>query len=430
VLDIKLLRNDLDAVSANLKRRGFEFDKKHFQDIEAKRKDLQEKTQALQAKRNQSAKAIGQAKAKGENIESLLKETANLGDELKSLESDLNKVKDELDNYLLCVPNLLDDSVPDGVSEEDNVEVRKWGDIPTFDFEPLDHVALGEKNNLMDFEAAAKISGARFVVLRGQLAKLHRALAQFMLDVQTKEHGYTETYLPLLVHEKCLYGSGQLPKFGEDSFETAGDFKFRLIPTSEVPMVNLYREQIVDEKDLPIKLAAQTPCFRSEAGSYGKDTRGMIRQHQFQKVELVQLVKPEDSEKALEEITTHAEKILQLLKLPYRVVKLCAGDTGFGSRMTYDLEVWLPSQNRYREISSCSNCADFQARRMQARWKPHQGKAADLTMPLNRKFPKPELLHTLNGSGLAVGRTLIAIMENYQKPDGTFAIPDVLKSYT
>lgn len=416
MLDTKLLRTNLTEVCAQLKKRGFEFNQKLFTDLEAQRKIIQEKTQSLQAARNQSAKAIGMAKSKGENVDQLLKEANSFGEDLKNCEAELEEIQAKLENYLLTVPNIPAEIVPVGNDETANVEVRKWGAPPKFNFAPLDHVALGEKTKLIDFERAAKISGARFVILHGRLAKLQRALAEFMLDVQTKEHGYQETYVPLLVHEKCLYGSGQLPKFGEDSFETAGDFKFRLIPTSEVSLVNMFRDEIIEEADLPIKVTAHTPCFRSEAGSYGKDTRGMIRQHQFQKVELVQLVKPEDSAKTLEEMTQHAEKILQLLELPYRVMQLCTGDMGFGATQTYDLEVWLPGQNCYREISSCSNCGDFQARRMQTRYR-------------NAQTKKTELLHTLNGSGLAVGRCLVAILENYQEADGRIRIPKVLQSY-
>ncbi len=416
MLDTKLLRSNLPEICTQLKKRGFEFNQKLFSDLEAQRKAVQTKTESLQAARNQSAKAIGMAKAKGENVDELMKAANNFGEELKNCEVKLAEIQSELENYLLTVPNIPAEIVPVGNDETANVEMRKWGAPRQFNFTPLDHVALGEKNKLMDFERAAKLSGARFVVLHGKLAKLQRALAEFMLDVQTQQHGYQETYVPLLVHEKCLYGSGQLPKFSEESFETSGDFKFRLIPTSEVSLVNMFRDEIIEEADLPIKVTAHTACFRSEAGSYGKDTRGMIRQHQFQKVELVQLVKPEDSTKALEEMTQHAEKILQLLELPYRVLQLCTGDMGFAANQTYDLEVWLPGQNTYREISSCSNCGDFQARRMQTRYR-------------NAQTKKPELLHTLNGSGLAVGRTLVAILENYQENDGRIRIPKVLQSY-
>jgi len=416
MLDPKELRNNIEQIAKQLKRRCFDLDINTFNTLEEKRKVLQKKTQELQTKRNQASKQIGIAKSKGEDASAVMKEVANLGDDLKRNETELQKVQSQLLDFQLMIPNLPQDSVPDGKSEKDNKEIRKWGTIPEFKFKPKDHVGLGEHNKLIDFEAAAKLSGSRFVVLHDKLARMQRALAQFMLDLHTEEHGYKEVYVPYLVHERNLFGTGQLPKFREDFFEVAGDWDLMLIPTAEVPMVNLVRDEIIDAIELPIKLVGQTPSFRSEAGSYGKDTRGMIRVHQFQKVELVQIVKPENSARAHEEITGQAEKILQLLELPYRVVALCAGDLGFAATKTYDLEVWLPGQNCYREISSCSNCGDFQARRMQARWRPS-------------KNEKPELLHTLNGSGLAIGRTLVAIMENYQTEDGRIRVPRELKRY-
>ena len=416
MLDPKELRNNFDYVAKQLRRRGFDLDSKLFNELEEKRRVLQTKTQDLQTKRNQASKAIGLAKAKGENTASIMGEVTTIGDELKRCESELETLQQALLDFQLMIPNLPDGSVPNGASEADNQEVRRWGNIPQFDFSPKDHIALGEQHGLMDFERAAKLSGSRFVVLRQGIARLQRALGQFMLDLHIEEHGYQEVYVPYLVREACLFGSGQLPKFREDFFQVQGEFDLVLIPTAEVPMVNLMRDEIVDADRLPIKTVAQTPCFRSEAGSYGKDMRGMIRQHQFQKVELVQLVKPEDSERALEEMTAQAEKVLQRLELPYRVVELCTGDLGVASAKTYDLEVWLPGQNRYREISSCSNCKDFQARRMQARWRPSPG-------------AKPEFLHTLNGSGVAIGRTLVAVIENYQDKEGRIRIPSVLKRY-
>ncbi len=416
MLDTKWLRTDLDTVAEKLKARGFSLDKEKFRRLEEQRKEIQNITQELQSKRNQTSKMIGQAKAKGEDIQPILAEVADLGDEVKENEKKLEALQQELLDFQLHIPNLPDESVPEGQHEEHNVEVRKWGNVPEFDFEPKDHVALGDQNGLIDFAAAAKLSGSRFVVLHQKLARLQRALAQFMMDLHVSEHGYDEVYVPYLVHSHCLYGTGQLPKFREDQFGIAGDWDFTLIPTAEVPVANLYREEIISADELPIKRVAQTPCFRSEAGSYGKDTRGMIRQHQFQKVEMVQIVKPQESYQALEAMTAHAEKVLQLLKLPYRLMLLCAGDMGFSAAKTYDLEVWLPGQNRYREISSCSNCEDFQARRMKARWR-------------NPETGKPELVHTLNGSGLAVGRTLVAVMENYQDAQGIIRVPDVLKPY-
>ena len=416
MLDPKLLRADIESVASKLKRRGFELDVEAFSKLEEKRKAIQVETQNLQNERNTRSKGIGQAKAKGEDIQPLLDEVASLGEKLKAAESELNEIQSQLEDIMLGIPNVPDDSVPDGLSEEDNVELRRWGTPPQFDFEPKEHFDLGSAKGLMDFESAAKLTGSRFVVLNGPLARLQRALEQFMLDTHTQEHGYNETYVPFMVNRDSLFGTGQLPKFEEDLFALKGDSNYYLIPTAEVPVTNLVRDVIVDDDAMPKKWVAHTPCFRSEAGSYGKDTRGMIRQHQFEKVELVQAVRPTDSFKALDELTGHAETILQKLGLPYRVMTLCAGDMGFSAAKTYDLEVWLPGQNTYREISSCSNFEDFQARRAQARWR-------------NPETGKPELLHTLNGSGLAIGRTLVAVMENYQDAEGNIAVPDVLKPY-
>lgn len=416
MLDIKRLRNDLDAVAAQLKRRGFELDIAQFQALEDKRKSLQAKTQELQNERNTRSKSIGQAKAKGEDIQPLLAEVADLGDKLKAAETELATLQGEIDQIVKGIPNLLHDSVPAGHSEADNVEISRWGEPPEFDFEPKDHVDLGMPHGWMDFEAATKLTGSRFVVMRNGMARLHRALIQFMLDTHTGEHGYTEVYVPYIVNEDSLYGTGQLPKFAEDLFKLEGEQNYYLIPTAEVPVTNLVRNEIVPENELPIQYTAHTPCFRSEAGSYGRDTRGLIRQHQFEKVELLHFVKPEASEAALETLRRHAEIILEKLGLPYRTIVLCAGDTGFSANKTYDLEVWLPGQQAYREISSCSNMKDFQARRMQARYR-------------NAETGKPELLHTLNGSGLAVGRTLVAIVENYQDQAGNIRIPEVLQPY-
>ncbi|HEX6928364.1 MAG TPA: serine--tRNA ligase [Gammaproteobacteria bacterium] len=415
MLDPKLLRSDLDAVVANLEKRGFAFPRAEYERLEAERKDLQVRTEQLQNDRNTRSKAIGQAKAKGEDIQPLLAEVGKLGDELKAAEEKLGVLQEKLDDLLMRVPNLLHESVPTGRDENDNREVRRWGEPPEFSFEPKDHVDLG--SGLMDFDLAAKLTGSRFVTLKGPMARLHRALAQFMLDIHANEHGYEEVYVPYIVNRDSLLGTGQLPKFGEDLFRLEGETEFFLIPTAEVPITNFARDEILDVETLPRKYVAHSPCFRSEAGSYGKDTRGMIRQHQFDKVEMVQMVKPSESYAALEEMTMHAEKILQLLELPYRTVALCSGDIGFGAAKTYDIEVWLPGQGRYREISSVSNCEAFQARRMQARWRN----------PDNRN--KPELLHTLNGSGVAVGRAMVAVLENYQQADGGVVIPDVLKPY-
>lgn len=416
MLDPKLLRTDLPMVARALKTRGFNLDEEKYTVLEAERKTLQNVTQNLQAERNQISKQVGIIKSKGGDISLLLKKVENLAEALKDNETKLESLQQQLLDFQLMIPNIPHNTVPLGSSENDNVEVRRWGEVPQFSFPPKDHIALGELNGLIDFERAAKISGARFVVLHGQLAKLQRALGTFMLDVHTKQHGYQETYVPYLVQDKCLFGTTQLPKFRDDQFTIAGDFNLTLIPTAEVPLSNLYRDEIIEAVQLPIRMVAQTPCFRSEAGSYGKDTRGMIRQHQFQKVELVHIVKPEESYEALEKLTAHAEKILQLLELPYRVMALCSADIGFGSAKTYDLEVWLPGQNCYREISSCSNFEDFQARRMQARWR-------------NPDTGKVELVHTLNGSGLAVGRTLVAVLENYQQQNGDIIVPEILRSY-
>ncbi|HZW86540.1 MAG TPA: serine--tRNA ligase [Gallionella sp.] len=429
MLDIQALRNDLAAVAARLATRGYVLDTARLEQLEAARKTIQTRTQELRAKRNTSSKLIGAAKAKGEDVSAIMAEVANLGDELKNLEAQLEDVQLKLKVFLEVIPNTPHADVPHGKSEADNVEMRKVGAPTQFDFKVKDHVELGEKLGL-DFDTAAKISGARFSVLKGGLARLHRALAQFMLDVHTEQHGYTEAYVPYIVNAESMRGTGQLPKFEEDLFNVpmpinrsedptthffATHRVFYLIPTAEVPLTNMVRDEIVPLEKLPLKFVAHTPCFRSEAGSYGRDTRGMIRQHQFDKVELVQMVHPDESYAALEQLLGHAEVILQKLGLPYRVVKLCTGDMGFSAALTYDIEVWLPAQNTYREISSCSNFEAFQARRMQARFRNEQG--------------KPELLHTLNGSGLAVGRTLVALLENNQRADGSVAIPEVLRPY-
>jgi len=416
MLDPKRLRTDLDAIAAQLARRGFKLDVDTIRAVEERRKALQVDTQTLQNERNSRSKTIGQAKAKGIDIQPLLAEVADMGDTLKEKEQQLASLQAELDAIVMGIPNLLDVSVPDGKDENANVEIRRWGEPTAFDFEPKDHVDLGLPNGWMDFDAGAKLTGSRFVVMRGAMARLHRALIQFMLDTHTQEHGYTEAYVPYMVNADSLRGTGQLPKFAEDLFKLEGEQGYYLIPTAEVPVTNLARDTIIDAAELPVKYACHTPCFRSEAGSYGKDTRGLIRQHQFEKVEMVQLVRPEDSTQALESLTGHAEAILQKLGLPYRVIVLCAGDTGFSSMKTYDLEVWLPGQQKYREISSCSVFGDFQARRMMARYR-------------NPETGKPELLHTLNGSGLAVGRTLVAVLENYQEADGRIRIPNALRGY-
>ena len=415
MLDIQALRNDLDAVVSQLNKRGFTFDAASFTKLETERKTVQTRTQDLQAKRNNTSKQIGIAKSKGEDVSAILAEVAGLGDQLKADEARLVELQTELQNLLLNVPNLPHESVPAGKDETNNVEVRKVGTPRTFDFEIKDHTDVGTPLGL-DFDTGAKLSGARFTLMRGQIAKMHRALAQFMLNTQTEQHGYEECYTPYLVNAETLTGTGQLPKFEEDLFSLAhNDSKLYLIPTSEVTLTNTVRDEIVPLEALPIKLTAHTPCFRSEAGSYGKDTKGMIRQHQFDKVEMVQIVHPSKSYEALEEMVGHAENILKALGLPYRVVSLCTGDMGFGAAKTYDLEVWLPAQNTYREISSVSNCEAFQARRLQARFRNENG--------------KPELVHTLNGSGLAVGRTLVAVLENYQNADGSVTVPEVLRPY-
>ncbi len=416
MLDPKLLRQSAGDVAANLARRGFEFDADAYLALEERRKALQVETEALQNERNTSAKSIGKAKAQGEDIEPLLAAVKDLGDRLEASEQELQDVQAELQAIELGLPNLLADDVPTGDTEDDNTEVRRWGEPVDLGFKARDHIELGEKLGQLDFEAASRISGARFVVMTGALARLQRALVQLMLDTHTREHGYTETYVPYLVKSHALVGTGQLPKFEEDQFKTIDESPFYLIPTAEVPVTNLARETILDAESLPVRYVAHTPCFRSEAGSHGQDTRGMIRQHQFEKVELVQFVAPDASMDALEELTGHAEVILQMLELPYRTVILCSGDIGFGSTKTYDIEVWLPGQNRYREISSCSNYNDFQARRMKARRR-------------NPDTGKPELIHTLNGSGVAAGRALIAVMENYQQEDGSIRVPEALRPY-
>ena len=416
MLDPRLIRNELDSVAAQLARRGFELDAARIAELEAQRKEIQVRTQELQSERNSRSKAIGQAKAKGEDIAPLLAAVSEMGDQLKAAEQELGLIQDELETILLGVPNIPHESTPDGKSEDDNVEIRRWGEPTQFDFEVKDHVDVGEGLGQLDFDTAAKLTGSRFAVMSAGVARMHRALIQFMLNLHTAEHGYTETYVPYIVNQDSLRGTGQLPKFEEDLFKLEGEHSYYLIPTAEVPVTNIVRDTIIEEGDLPRRFTCHTPCFRSEAGSYGRDTRGMIRQHQFEKVELVQVVRPEQSYQALEELTAHAETVLQKLGLPYRVMALCAGDIGFSAAKTYDLEVWLPAQNTYREISSCSNFEDFQARRLQARWR-------------NPETGRPELVHTLNGSGLAVGRTLVAILENYQQADGSVAVPEVLQPY-
>ncbi|PXZ05598.1 serine--tRNA ligase [Gilliamella apicola] len=422
MLDPNLLRNELDLVASKLARRGFKLDVETIRQLEEKRKTLQVETENLQAQRNARSKAIGEAKARGEDISAVREEVNKLGEKLNSAKAELDILLNQIKDIASNIPNVPDDSVPDGKDENDNVEVSRFGTPRSFDFPIQDHVALGERFGGLDFAAGVKLTGARFVVMKSQLARLHRAIAQFMLDLHTEQHGYAEIYVPYLVNHATLFGTGQLPKFAGDLFHTkpldeeSESSNYALIPTAEVPVTNLVRDEILDESILPMKMTAHTPCFRSEAGSYGKDTRGLIRMHQFDKVELVQIVKPEESMKALEELTAHAEKVLQLLELPYRKIILCTGDMGFGSCKTYDLEVWVPAQNTYREISSCSNMWDFQARRMQARYR-------------NKTDNKTYLVHTLNGSGLAVGRTLVAIMENYQQADGTIKVPSVLVPY-
>jgi len=416
MLDPLLLRKDIQSVALQLQRRDFKLDVTLLNTLENERKTLQSDTEALQAQRNQSAKSIGQAKAKGEDVQPLLDAVAHISDELKLKQGRLGELQSQLNSYLLSLPNMPHESVPSGKSEDDNEEISRWGKPGEFDFEPKDHVDLGANLSLVDFEVAAKISSSRFVVLHKDIARLQRALTQYMLDLHTTEHGYDEVYVPYLVNADSLYGTGQLPKFEEDQFATRTEPGLYLIPTAEVPVTNIVRDEILDASVLPLKRTAHTPCFRREAGSYGRDTRGMIRQHQFEKVELVQVVRPHESWDALEALTGHAEQVLQNLNLPYRKVCLCTGDLGFSSTKTYDLEVWLPGQSCYREISSCSNFLDFQARRLKARWK-------------NPETGKNEFLHTLNGSGLAVGRCLVAVMENYQTADGSITIPEVLQPY-
>ena len=414
MIDPKLLRTELDTVAEKLAKRGYELDKAFWQQVEEQRKSIQVKTEELQAKKNAGAKQVGLMKRNGENTDALMAEMATSSSDMKQAEDALKALQDKIQAAALTIPNLPDDSVPAGKDESDNVEMRRWGEPRQFDFEVKDHSDLGEDLGLLDFEMAAKLTGSRFSVLKGQLAKLNRALIAFMLTTHTDKYGYTEMYVPYMVNADSLLGTGQLPKFEEDLFKLRGEKEYYLIPTSEVPLTNSVRDKILDPEALPIKMTAHTPCFRSEAGSAGRDTRGLIRQHQFEKVEMVQIVHPETSMQALEDMTGQAEYILQQLGLPYRVIVLCGGDMGFGAVKTYDIEVWLPSQTTYREISSCSNCGDFQARRMQARVKDSK---------------KTELVHTLNGSGLAVGRTLLAIMENYQNADGTITVPDVLRPY-
>ena len=416
MIDPKLLRQATSDVAANLSRRGFEFDATAYLALEERRKKWQVKTEKLQSERNATSKEIGVETAKGGDPASLIDAVTKYGERLKNCQSELQAVQADLKVIELGLPNLLDDSVPEGDDESDNAEIRRWGEPARFDFETRDHIELGANLGMLDFDAASKISGSRFAVMRGALARLHRVLIQFMLDTHTSAHGYQETYVPYLVQDHALVGTGQLPKFEEDLFKTTTETPYYLIPTAEVPLTNLARDTIFDTSELPLRFVAHTPCFRSEAGSYGQDTRGMIRQHQFEKVELVQLVVASESGRALEELTGHAETVLQLLELPYRVVALCSGDVGFAAAKTYDLEVWLPGQQKYREISSCSNCTDFQARRMQARVR-------------NATTGKPELMHTLNGSGVAAGRALIAVIENFQQADGRIRIPDALQPY-
>ncbi|MEW6462986.1 MAG: serine--tRNA ligase [Pseudomonadota bacterium] len=418
MLDSKLVRTQLTEIAERLATRGFALDVARFEALESQRKSVQVRTEQLQAERNSRSKSIGQAKARGEDIAPLLAEVDQMGNDLEAGKRELDAIQSELDNLLLNIPNLPHESVPVGADEDENVEVARWGTPRSFDFEIKDHVALGEQHGWLDFETAAKLSGARFALLRGPIARLHRALAQFMINLHTGEHGYEEAYTPYLVQAPALQGTGQLPKFEEDLFKITREDQadLYLIPTAEVSLTNIVAGEILDAKQLPLKFVAHTPCFRSEAGASGRDTRGMIRQHQFDKVEMVQVVEPSTSFEALEGMTANAERVLQLLELPYRKLALCTGDMGFSAVKTYDLEVWVPSQDKYREISSCSNCGDFQARRMQARYR-------------NPETGKPELLHTLNGSGLAVGRTLVAVLENYQQADGSIRVPEVLKPY-
>jgi seryl-tRNA synthetase len=416
MLDPRRIRADAAAIAEQLQRKNYAFDTHRFNSLEERRKSLQVRAEELQGEQNRRSKEIGKAKAGGEDIQPSLDAVNDLKRQRAEAEDQLRELQEELNAFLSGVPNLPDADVPTGESEDDNVEVRRWGTIPAFGFTPKDHVDLGEVLGGLDFDRGAHLARSRFSVMQGGIARLHRALAQFMLNLHSGEHGYAETYLPYLVNADALFGTGQLPKFEEDLFRIDGDMGLYLIPTAEVPATNLVGDRILDPDELPMQLVCHTPCFRSEAGSYGRDTRGMIRQHQFEKVELIHIVRPDQSEAALEALTGHAEKVLQLLELPYRVVILCGGDIGFSAAKTYDLEVWLPGQDRYREISSCSNTRDFQARRMQARWR-------------NPETGKPELVHTLNGSGLAVGRTLVAVLENYQQEDGSVHVPEVLKPY-
>jgi len=417
MLDSKLLRTNLQDVADQLKKKNYQLDVARVTELETQRKAIQTETEQLQNDRNSRSKNVGKAKVAGEDIAPLIAEMNTMGERLDECKAKLNIVQSQLDEILSGVPNLPHESVPEGTDEEDNVTVLTWGEPRNFDFEPQDHVDVGTGLGGLDFETAAKLTGSRFSTMTGQVAQMHRALIQFMLNLHTQEHGYQEVYVPYIVNDESLYGTGQLPKFEEDLFKVSSDNNnWYLIPTAEVPVTNMLRGEIVDASKLPLRFTAHTPCFRSEAGSYGRDTRGMIRQHQFEKVEMVQLVEPAKSFEALEELTGNAETVLQRLNLPYRKVILCGGDLGFSATKTYDLEVWLPAQDKYREISSCSNCLDFQARRMQLRWR-------------NPKTGKPELLHTLNGSGLAVGRTLVAILENYQNADGSVTIPEVLRPY-
>ncbi|MCL1476134.1 MULTISPECIES: serine--tRNA ligase [unclassified Marinobacter] len=416
MLDPKRVRSQTEDIARRLAIKNFTFDTATFEQLEERRRGLQVRTETLQSEQNKKSKSIGKAKASGEDIQPLLDEVDDLKARKSEAEDQLRELQEELNHFLAAIPNVPDEGVPVGKDDDDNVELRTWGTPREFSFEPQDHVALGEALHGMDFETATNLAHSRFVVMRGQVARLHRALAQFMLDLHTEEHGYTEAYVPYLVNADALFGTGQLPKFEADLFRVESEKPLYLIPTAEVPVTNLIADSILDATELPLKMVCHTPCFRSEAGSYGRDTRGMIRQHQFDKVELVQVVRPEDSDAALDALTGHAEKVLQLLELPYRTMALCGGDMGFSAARTYDLEVWLPGQQKFREISSCSNTRDFQARRMQARWR-------------NPETGKPEPVHTLNGSGLAVGRALIAVMENYQREDGSITVPDVLKPY-
>jgi seryl-tRNA synthetase len=416
MLDPKRVRSQTEDIARRLAIKNFTFDTATFEQLEERRRGLQVRTETLQSEQNKKSKSIGKAKASGEDIQPLLDEVDDLKARKSEAEDQLRELQEELNQFFAAIPNVPDEDVPAGQDEDDNVELRCWGTPREFSFEPQDHVALGEALHGMDFETATNLAHSRFVVMRGQVARLHRALAQFMLDLHTEEHGYTEAYVPYLVNADALYGTGQLPKFEADLFRVESEKPLYLIPTAEVPVTNLIADSILDAAELPLKVVCHTPCFRSEAGSYGRDTRGMIRQHQFDKVELVQVVRPEESDAALDALTGHAEKVLQLLELPYRTMALCGGDMGFSAARTYDLEVWLPGQQKFREISSCSNTRDFQARRMQARWR-------------NPETGKPEPVHTLNGSGLAVGRALIAVMENYQREDGSITVPDVLKPY-